>query len=202
MFCCSSEGPGIGLGTVAQNIPLWLTELWTREWFSLSPPASANFSLWTWQQCYCKTQHFTFIIAQGRGYLWQFLGPLQPLEFWIELFICQSSPWARLRLCLNLFWRLSCSVNQVSHRSKAYFSPSCCNALMCILWLPFTARLLVFFKCCLRELAREQHKQSITLGCGEDQRQTQTFLPIFCVIIEMRSMPPCPVDASDGPSTK
>ena len=68
MFCCSAPGPGIGLGTVAQNIPLWLSELWTREWFSLSP-ASANFLLWTSQQCYCKTQYFTFIIAQRRGYL-------------------------------------------------------------------------------------------------------------------------------------
>lgn len=67
MFCCSAAGPGIGLGTVAQNIPLWLSELWTREWFSLSP-ASANFLLWTSQQCYCKTQYFTFIIAQRRGY--------------------------------------------------------------------------------------------------------------------------------------
>ena len=68
MFCCSAPGLGIGLGTVAQNIPLWLSELWTREWFSLSP-ASANFLLWTSQQCYCKTQYFTFIIAQRRGYL-------------------------------------------------------------------------------------------------------------------------------------
>ena len=33
-----------------------------------------------------------FYHRQGRSYLWQFLGPLQPLEFWIELFICQSSP--------------------------------------------------------------------------------------------------------------
>ena len=86
-----------------------------------------------------------FYHRQGRSYLWQFLGPLQPREFWIELFICQSSPWARLRLCLNLFWRLSCSVNQVSHRSKAYFSPSCCNALMCILWLYLL--LLNFWSC-------------------------------------------------------